>query len=190
MIEPVPAVINWSGSLYGSRRTPTPSIPKRVNAKKDRYNLFMQCRERLLEMNWKLILLTVVVVGLLGALYYGRTGSLQGFQNPNEPTFTMYYADWCGHCKRAKPEFQELVKQGGVKTPDGKRCNVRMVSPEKQPEEAKGKPIRGFPTFLLELPDGQIHEYKGARSTPNYLEFINSMLGGKEGAPATGEPAE
>jgi len=140
-------------------------------------------------MNWKLIVLALVVVGLLGAMWYGRTGSLQGFQNPNEPTFTMYYADWCGHCKRAKPDFEKFVKSGPVDV-NGTKCNIRMVSPEKQPAEAKGKPIRGFPTFLLEMPDGQIHEYQGQRSTPDYLAFINKVLGGKAGAPAEGSPAE
>ena len=140
-------------------------------------------------MNWKLVLIGIVVVGLLGALYMGRIGSLQGFQNPSEPTFTMYYADWCGHCKRAKPEFQEMIKKGPIDV-NGTKCHIRMVSPEKEPDAAKGKPIRGFPTFLLETPDGKIQEYRGERSTPNYLAFINQMLGGKSGAPATGEPAE
>jgi thiol-disulfide isomerase/thioredoxin len=139
--------------------------------------------------NWKLILISLVVVGLLGALYYYRTRPIQGFQNPSEPTFTMYYADWCGHCKKAKPDFEEFIKKGPVEV-NGKRCHIRMVSPEKQPELAKGKPIRGFPTFLLETPDGKINEYSGARSTPDYLAFINKTLGGGGGAPASGAPAE
>ena len=104
----------------------------------------------------------------------------ESFQNPSEPTFTMYYADWCGHCKNAKPEFQKLVDKSPMMI-GGKSCTIRMVSPEKEPDLAKGKPIKGFPTFLLETPDGAPIEYKGARSTQDYLDFINKNLGGATG---------
>ena len=129
-------------------------------------------------MNTKLILFFTVVAGLLAAMYWMNSrGIIQGFQNPSEPTFTMYYAPWCGHCKNAKPEFDKFAKSGPVKVGE-KSCMVRAVDPEKQPDLAKGKPIRGFPTFLLEMPDGTIKEYKGERTTQGYLEFINKELGG------------
>jgi len=92
----------------------------------------------------------------------------------------MYYADWCGHCKTAKPEFESLVAKSPMDI-NGVKCNVRMVSPEKQPELAKGKSIKGFPTFLMETPDGKSVEYKGPRSTDGYLKFINETLGGSVG---------
>lgn len=115
---------------------------------------------------------------VLVALYiYMRGGNIQGFQNPSDPTFTMYYADWCGHCKKAKPDFQDFMAKGPIDV-NGKKCNIQMVSPEKEPEKARGKPIKGFPTFLLEMPDGRILEYRGERSTDGYLKFINETLGG------------
>jgi thiol-disulfide isomerase/thioredoxin len=118
-----------------------------------------------------------VVLVALGYTLFGGKRAVQGFQNPTEPTFTMYFAPWCGHCKKAKPEFDEFAKNGHVMIGD-KRCVVRSVDPEQQPAEAKGKPIRGFPTFLLELPNGVIQEYKGDRSAAAYLEFLNKQLGG------------
>ena len=128
-------------------------------------------------LNTKTIILIVVGVGLLATLYYMSKRGVQGFQNPSEPTFTMYYAPWCGHCKAAKPEFDEFAKNGHVMI-GGTKCVVRSVDPEKQPGEARGKPIRGFPTFLLEKPDGTIVEFKGKRGTDGYLEFLNKQLGG------------
>jgi len=149
----------------------------------------MHCR---VGMNWKIILLAVVVVGLLGYLYATQVMGIQGFQSgsgvkPNEYAFTMYYADWCGHCKKAKPEFEGLIKKGPI-TVNGKKCNFQMVSPEKEPSKAKGKPIRGFPTFLLDTPDGQTVEYRGERNTEGYLKFINETLGG--GASTIADAAE
>ncbi len=137
-------------------------------------------------MNWKVILVGVVVVLILASLanvFLKRRisgfGSAQGFANPTatENTFTMYYADWCPHCQTAKPEFQELVNKGDV-TVGGKRGKLRMLSPEENPDAVKGKNIQGFPTFLLETTDGQQVEYKGPRNTQGYLAFINEKLGG------------
>ena len=101
----------------------------------------------------------------------------------------MYYADWCGHCKTAKPAFEKLASSGPVVV-NGKKCMLQMVSPEKEPEKAKDKPIRGFPTFLFESPDGQVVEYKGERNTEAYLKFINETLGGDETFSDAAEPAE
>ena len=140
-------------------------------------------------MSWKLIFLAVAILGLLA--YMAREGftgkTTEKFQNASEYTFTMYYADWCGHCKTAKPGFEKLKSSGPVIV-NGKKCEFQMVSPEKEPEKAKGKPVRGFPTFLLESPDGQIVEYKGSRDSDAYLKFINDTLGsGAETTPAAAE---
>lgn len=136
-------------------------------------------------MNWKYLLLggiAVLIVLSLYSAYKKRSvgaSAAQGFQNPTETTFTMYYADWCPHCQSAKPDFKEMIeKNGGVVEVKGKRCKIQMISPEEQPEAVKGKDIKGFPTFLLETTDGQTFEYKGSRSTDGYLAFINEKLGG------------
>ena len=130
--------------------------------------------------SWKTIALIVTIVLVLFGLWHASSGSSESFQNPTEPTFTMYYADWCGHCKTAKPEFEKLVAKSPMDV-NGVKCKIRLVSPEKQPELAKGKQIKGFPTFLMETPDGKMVEYKGPRSTDGYLAFINKTLGGSEG---------
>jgi len=129
---------------------------------------------------WKPVLLVLAVIVLLVGLWYVSTKKKESFQNPTVPTFTMYYAEWCGHCKTAKPEFEQLVAKSPMDV-NGVKCNIRMVSPEKEPELAKGRAIKGFPTFLMETPDGKTVEYKGSRSTDGYLEFINKTLGGATG---------
>ena len=72
---------------------------------------------------------------------------------------------------------EALVKAGAIEK-NGKKCQIRMISPETDPDAAKGKPIKGFPTFLMETADGQVVEYKGERSMDGYLEFINKTLSG------------
>jgi protein disulfide-isomerase A6 len=129
-------------------------------------------------MNWKLIALGIAILFVI-AYVSGFSGIRQGFQNPNQNTFTMYYADWCGHCKKVKPDFEKFMKTGPINV-NGKSCEIRMISPEKQPDLAAGKPIRGFPTFLMETTNGQIVEYKGERTTQGFLEFINKNLSGAD----------
>jgi len=135
--------------------------------------------------SWKVILLSIAVIGLMGLLMmYGlgisfNRGLIQGFQSgaPATNTFTMYYADWCGHCKTAKPEFTEFMKQGQINI-GNKNCQIRMISPENDPDAAKGKNIKGYPSFLLETVDGKTVEYTGERNTAGYMSFLNANLGG------------
>jgi thiol-disulfide isomerase/thioredoxin len=138
-------------------------------------------------MNTKALLIGAVVVGILAligmysmGITFGR--GISGFQGgavPTVPTFTMYYADWCPHCQHAKPEFKEMASKGEIDV-GGKRCAIKMVGLEENPEGVKAarKPINGFPTFLLETPDGEIYEYPGQRNTEGYMKFLNEKLGG------------
>jgi thiol-disulfide isomerase/thioredoxin len=137
--------------------------------------------------SWKLTLLVIVVVAILGlAAVYGLGISfgqgLQGFQNQSGPapamnTFTMYYADWCPHCQSVKPEFTEFSNRGTIEVA-GKKCQIMLVDAAKNPEAAKGKPVKGFPTFLLETTEGKVLEYQGERNTDGWLAFINQNMGG------------
>ena len=130
-----------------------------------------------------LILAVLAVLGLAGFYVYGVTfgrGNTLGFQSGPAPamnSFTMYYADWCPHCQSIKPEFTEFSNRGSVDI-GGKACQIRMIDAAKNPEAAKGKPVKGFPTFLLETTDGKIVEYQGERNTDGWLAFINQNMGG------------
>lgn len=138
-------------------------------------------------MNWKMILLGVAVlavIGLLAMYALGMTqgrGIISGFQNPapDTNTFTMYYADWCGHCQQAKPGFTEFASKGTVNV-NGVDCTIRMISPENEPDKVKGKNIKGYPSFLLETVDGKTVEYTGERTADGYMSFLNSNLGVKD----------
>jgi thiol-disulfide isomerase/thioredoxin len=128
-------------------------------------------------MKTRFIYLVGVIIGLLVLLRFIRS-SQEGFADVTNPadTFTLYYADWCPHCQTVKPAFQEFGKNGFV-TIAGRNVAVRMVQPEKEPEKAKGKNIKGYPTFLLETADGKTVEYQGDRTPEGYLKFLAEQLG-------------
>ena len=126
-----------------------------------------------------------VVVAVLVYIYYVYNRSWEGYADKDmiEPaglstvgTFTMYYADWCGHCKSAKPAFEELIQQSPIKV-GGRRFNVRMVSPEKEPAAVdSGAKIDGFPTFYFkDEKSGALTQYTGERNVAGYKAFLEQM---------------
>ena len=64
---------------------------------------------------------------------------------------TMVWADWCGFSKKAKPEWDNLVKNPKNKVIDG--CDVTYVDAEEKvsPDIIKKFKTTGFPTYYCEL---------------------------------------
>lgn len=139
--------------------------------------------------DWKNVLIAlaviavvvVVVLIVLGKYPHLFPGLKQGFQGggpaPDVPTFTMFYADWCGHCKKAKPDFVEFMADG-TKTIGDKTVKIEMVNADSGDPKVEAFQVKGYPTFCLQTTDGKITEYKGKREVAGYLEFLNSSLGG------------
>jgi thiol-disulfide isomerase/thioredoxin len=105
---------------------------------------------------------------------------IEGFEGEGKksPALVMYYADWCGHCKRAKPQL-EAVKgeyKGKVK--------IVMLNAE-DPENAsllKQEDVQGFPTiryYKSGMPEAgkksDYEEYNGDRSKEDFLQFLNRL---------------
>lgn len=127
-------------------------------------------------MKTRFIYLIGVIIGLLVLLRFIQR-SREGFQSDSggADTFTMYYADWCPHCKAVKPAFQEWAKNGFVMAA-GKQVKVRMVEQSEKPDEVASKGIKGFPTFLLETAEGKSVEFQGERTPDGYLQFLEEQL--------------
>ena len=141
--------------------------------------------------DWKNVLIAlaviavvVVVVLIVLGKFPNVFGLKQGFQSggimavpPSAPTFTMFYADWCGHCKKAKPDFTEFMGDG-TKTIGSTTVKIEMVNADSGDPRVEAFQVKGYPTFCLQTMDGKVTEYKGKRETAGYLEFLNSSLGG------------
>jgi thiol-disulfide isomerase/thioredoxin len=93
----------------------------------------------------------------------------EGFADSGKPTFYMFGVDWCPHCVKAKPEFEQLTKT------IGDRVNVVYVNPEKNKTAASGFEIEGYPTFYL-VKDGQKIKYSGDRKQGAFESWLRSEL--------------
>lgn len=83
----------------------------------------------------------------------------------------VIYADWCGHCQTAEPEWTKLAD-----SVDGKATVYAIES-----AEYKGNDVSGYPTIKI-VKSGKVRDYDGARTSDDMKDALLSkgnLLGGK-----------
>ena len=88
----------------------------------------------------------------------------------NLPIFRFFFADWCPHCRKVKPEWKNLVKKykGDIQL-----VEVNCTSDEKNKAIAQKYGVEGFPTFMLSK-NGKNIEYDGERSSSGLMDFLQN----------------
>ena len=107
----------------------------------------------------------------------------ESFQNKGKkPLFRLFHANWCGHCKKLKPEWDEFVKN------NSDRCNIESheVDEEGTKDLMKEYGVRGFPTIFVES-GGKKLQYNGERNVKGLTEHLDNLLQGSEAAPVEDE---
>jgi thiol-disulfide isomerase/thioredoxin len=117
--------------------------------------------------------LIVLIAALVVISLYNRD-VIQGFVGSSDTSFTMYYVDWCPHCKTAKPIFTDFMGSGTV-TVNGKPVKCTMVNAETNPEVVKELNVKGYPSFLLSK-GSQIVEFNGPRTVEGFMDFLKQNI--------------
>lgn len=103
---------------------------------------------------------------------------IEGFEGQDVPCLVMYYADWCGHCKRTKPELEAAKGQYNGKV------KIIMLNAEDSENASllKQEDVQGFPTiryYKSGMPKvgkkSDYEEYNGERNKEDFLQFLNRM---------------
>ncbi|XP_021377087.1 protein disulfide-isomerase A5-like [Mizuhopecten yessoensis] len=86
-----------------------------------------------------------------------------------DTALVMFYAPWCGHCKKAKPAYQAAADQ--LEKVDKSRglCAVDCTVAHDTCEKEK---VEGFPTFKLYVKGEYLIEYNGGRAEEEFLKYI------------------
>lgn len=103
----------------------------------------------------------------------GTTGS-------NEAELLLFYADWCPHCKTAKPIWNDVKSEYENKTINGYHVIFTEVNctdntnteVEKMMDQYN---VEGFPTIKL-IKDGQVYEYDAKPTKEALTQFLNTVL--------------
>jgi thiol-disulfide isomerase/thioredoxin len=119
------------------------------------------------------LLYVVVGLALVGLVVYALRSRSEGFSSGD--TFTLYYADWCPHCKAVKPVFSQWSSSGSVTVKD-KTVVTKMVEADTSPDLVSKAGVKGFPTMILTKADGTTVEYKGDRSVSAWEEWLGSNV--------------
>jgi len=99
--------------------------------------------------------------------------------NGKSAELLFFFADWCPHCKTAKPIWSDLQAQYENKTINGYKviftevnCSEETAEVDKMMNQYN---IEGYPTIKL-LKDGQVIEYDAKPSKDTLNQFLNTVL--------------
>ena len=139
------------------------------------------------------IIAVVILFGILAAFYYFyylapqmnaqyKPNSEQvgtGSDDSKNAELLFFYADWCPHCKTAKPIWNDLKSEYQNKTINGFRvvftevnCSEETAEVDKMMNQYN---IEGYPTLKL-IKDGQVIEYDAKPSKDTLTQFLNTVL--------------
>jgi protein disulfide-isomerase A1 len=124
----------------------------------------------------KILCVAAFVVVLLVLLRWARGSFFEGFgSGSGTDSFTLYYADWCPHCKAVKPVFQSWSEQKSI-TVKSKTVFLNMVEADTQPDVVAKNNVKGFPTFMLQRADGSTKEFNGERTPEGWKSWLEANL--------------
>ena len=100
-------------------------------------------------------------------------------KNNSQAELILFTVDWCPHCKKAQPIWNELKAEYEDKTINGytilfTEINCTNESPEVEKMINKYK-IEGYPTIKL-LKDGNVIEYDAKPNKATLEQFLNTVL--------------
>ena len=152
----------------------------------------------MLSANAKYLAIAVVVLAAIsGILYYvisqnmvpglnkffqqsqgtSVTANGQDTGGPGDKSAQLYLfkVDWCPHCKKAKPVFDEVEKEINSRPINGYIVSFKTIDCEAEPDMADKFKVEGYPTIKL-VKDGEVIEYDAKPDKEKIIEFLTTVL--------------
>lgn len=99
---------------------------------------------------------------------------LEQFQDSPKGELIIAKAEWCGHCKRAMPEFNKLLQLGTIPMASGGSLAVRVLDSDGDKEEVAALNVKGFPTIMAKM-GNKTYEYNGDRKADDIKDFVSGL---------------
>ncbi|KAK7866488.1 hypothetical protein R5R35_014353 [Gryllus longicercus] len=95
------------------------------------------------------------------------------FLKKKKHVLTMFYAPWCGHCKKAKPEFTRAAE----KFKDDPKVEFAAVDCTTFSSICSTLDVKGYPTFkYFHYYNKETRSYNGGRMENDFTNFMNDPL--------------
>ncbi|XP_073994862.1 disulfide-isomerase A3 [Rhodnius prolixus] len=92
-----------------------------------------------------------------------------------ETTLVMFYAPWCGHCKKLKPEFEKAASL--LRSHDPPVTLAKVDCTEGGKETCNKFSVSGYPTLKI-FKDGEFtKEYNGPREASGIAKHMKNQVG-------------
>jgi len=117
-------------------------------------------------------ILCILLILLILLSFYNNRFVNEGFEATSKSVI-VFKADWCGHCKKAAPEFSKLLAASPITLKDGTKTTVKILDADKDKSEISQYKVKGYPSVLI-IDGGQTTEYPGERTSSGIIDFLNS----------------
>ena len=91
------------------------------------------------------------------------------FLKKKKHVIVMFYAPWCGHCKRTKPEFVKAADH----FKDDPRVELAAVDCTKHNGICSAYEVRGYPTIKYYSYLKTVKEYDGGRTEADFIKYLS-----------------
>lgn len=95
----------------------------------------------------------------------------------NKKSMVLFYADWCGHCKKFIPQWDKLSSSWNDTNENVKLMKVDCGKPNENndhKEIMEKYQIDGYPTILV-FEEGKAKPYDGKRDVPSIENFLSTL---------------
>lgn len=112
------------------------------------------------------------------SLYEGYASGMEMRNEGGEPDMaTLYHfgVDWCPHCKKARPIWDEFVKENSNKSFNGVTVNYVYIDCDTDSATADKYGVTGYPTIKLDK-GSEVIEFNSKPSGDTLLAFLQQSL--------------
>ncbi|XP_028394335.1 probable protein disulfide-isomerase A4 isoform X1 [Dendronephthya gigantea] len=99
-----------------------------------------------------------------------KDDNFKDFLKKKKHVLVMFYAPWCGHCKKAKPEFTEAAKHHA----ENKKIGFAAVDCTKETAVCGAHGVEGYPTFKYFNYGKNDEKYTGGRTKDDFIKFMEN----------------